>query len=151
MAYCLQGLIMWWFFETWFLFWLKARCECIWTRFLAHGTTVPLFSPYFRSAGHPHLEVAEETTRVLQSDLDQEVSRFATLDPTLWHYLDLSALAVTTVVWWFGCPVLGTCCMPAITWRATGQDAIPGPSITCLKWPTLFPSTILKDWTQRQP
>ncbi|XP_066090905.1 serine/threonine-protein phosphatase 4 regulatory subunit 1-like isoform X4 [Saccopteryx bilineata] len=36
---------------------------------------------YFRNAGHPHLEVVEETVLALQSDQDQDVSFFATLEP----------------------------------------------------------------------
>ncbi|XP_039720625.1 serine/threonine-protein phosphatase 4 regulatory subunit 1-like isoform X1 [Pteropus medius] len=36
---------------------------------------------YFRNAGHPHLEVVEETVLALQSDRDQDVSFFATLEP----------------------------------------------------------------------
>ncbi|XP_071067898.1 serine/threonine-protein phosphatase 4 regulatory subunit 1-like isoform X3 [Dasypus novemcinctus] len=36
---------------------------------------------YFRNAGNPHLEVVEETVLALQSDRDQDVAFFATLEP----------------------------------------------------------------------
>lgn len=40
-----------------------------------------LFLIYFRNASHPHLGVVEETVLVWQSDRDQDVSSFATLEP----------------------------------------------------------------------
>uniref|UniRef100_G3TLM5 WW-binding domain-containing protein n=1 Tax=Loxodonta africana TaxID=9785 RepID=G3TLM5_LOXAF len=36
---------------------------------------------YFRNVGNPHLKVVEETVLALQSDRDQDVSFFATLEP----------------------------------------------------------------------
>lgn len=57
---------------------------CFRTQFMAHviRTHVLALSPaYFRNAGHPHLEVVEETVLALQSDQDQDVSFFATQAP----------------------------------------------------------------------
>ncbi|XP_066243472.1 serine/threonine-protein phosphatase 4 regulatory subunit 1-like isoform X3 [Saccopteryx leptura] len=47
---------------------------------------------YFRNAGHPHLEVVEETVLALQSDQDQDVSFFATLEPKRRNLLDTPML-----------------------------------------------------------
>lgn len=47
---------------------------------------------YFRNAGHPHLEVVEETVLALQSDRDQDVSFFATLEPKQRNLLDTTML-----------------------------------------------------------
>ncbi|XP_056668898.1 serine/threonine-protein phosphatase 4 regulatory subunit 1-like isoform X2 [Monodelphis domestica] len=46
---------------------------------------------YFRNAGNPHLEVVEETVLALQSDRDQDVSFFATLEPKR-NIMDTAAL-----------------------------------------------------------
>ncbi|XP_074066439.1 serine/threonine-protein phosphatase 4 regulatory subunit 1-like isoform X2 [Macrotis lagotis] len=46
---------------------------------------------YFRNAGNPHLEVVEETVLALQSDRDQDVSFFATLEPKR-NIMDTTAL-----------------------------------------------------------
>ncbi|XP_062954181.1 serine/threonine-protein phosphatase 4 regulatory subunit 1-like isoform X1 [Cynocephalus volans] len=43
---------------------------------------------YFRNAGNPHLEVVEETVLALQSDRDQDVSFFATLEPKRQNVID---------------------------------------------------------------
>ncbi|XP_036276091.1 serine/threonine-protein phosphatase 4 regulatory subunit 1-like isoform X3 [Pipistrellus kuhlii] len=47
---------------------------------------------YFRNAGHPHLEVVEETILVLQSDRDPDVSFFATLKPKRGNLVDTTML-----------------------------------------------------------
>ncbi|XP_006839371.1 PREDICTED: serine/threonine-protein phosphatase 4 regulatory subunit 1-like [Chrysochloris asiatica] len=47
---------------------------------------------YFRNAGNPHLEVVQETVLVLQSDRDQDVSFFATLEPKRQNILDTTML-----------------------------------------------------------
>lgn len=57
--------------------------RCFRTQFMAHrfNLMVSLSLAYFRNAGHPHLEVVEETILALQSDRDQDVAFFATLEP----------------------------------------------------------------------
>ncbi|XP_032951151.1 serine/threonine-protein phosphatase 4 regulatory subunit 1 isoform X2 [Rhinolophus ferrumequinum] len=47
---------------------------------------------YFRNAGHPHLEVVEETVLALQSDQDQDVSFFATQAPKRRNLTDTTTL-----------------------------------------------------------
>ncbi|XP_021110821.1 serine/threonine-protein phosphatase 4 regulatory subunit 1-like isoform X7 [Heterocephalus glaber] len=47
---------------------------------------------YFRNAGNPHLEVVEETVLALQSDRDQDVSFFATLEPKRQSVMDTTVL-----------------------------------------------------------
>lgn len=47
---------------------------------------------YFRNAGHPHLELVEETILALQSDRDQDVSFFATLEPKRGNLVDTTML-----------------------------------------------------------
>ncbi|XP_019492918.1 PREDICTED: serine/threonine-protein phosphatase 4 regulatory subunit 1-like isoform X1 [Hipposideros armiger] len=47
---------------------------------------------YFRNAGHPHLEVVEETVLALQSDQDQDVSFFATQEPKRQNLIDTTTL-----------------------------------------------------------
>lgn len=47
---------------------------------------------YFRNAGNPHLEVVEETVLALQSDRDQDVSFFATLEPQRRNLMDITVL-----------------------------------------------------------
>ncbi|XP_036100213.1 serine/threonine-protein phosphatase 4 regulatory subunit 1-like isoform X2 [Molossus molossus] len=47
---------------------------------------------YFRNVGHPHLEIVEETVLALQSDRDQDVSFFATLEPKRQNLLDTATL-----------------------------------------------------------
>ncbi|XP_005880833.1 PREDICTED: serine/threonine-protein phosphatase 4 regulatory subunit 1 isoform X1 [Myotis brandtii] len=47
---------------------------------------------YFRNAGHPHLEIVEETILALQSDRDQDVSFFATLEPKRGNLVDTTML-----------------------------------------------------------
>uniref|UniRef100_A0A8C0DI48 WW-binding domain-containing protein n=1 Tax=Balaenoptera musculus TaxID=9771 RepID=A0A8C0DI48_BALMU len=47
---------------------------------------------YFRNAGNPHLEVFEETVLALQSDWDQDVSFFATLEPKRRNSIDTTML-----------------------------------------------------------
>ncbi|XP_075384498.1 serine/threonine-protein phosphatase 4 regulatory subunit 1-like isoform X1 [Tenrec ecaudatus] len=47
---------------------------------------------YFRSAGNPHLEVVQETVLALQSDRDQDVSFFATLQPERPNVIDMCTL-----------------------------------------------------------
>ncbi|XP_023563295.1 serine/threonine-protein phosphatase 4 regulatory subunit 1 isoform X2 [Octodon degus] len=47
---------------------------------------------YFRNAGNPHLEVIEETVLALQSDRDQDVSFFATLEPKQQDVTDTTGL-----------------------------------------------------------
>ncbi|XP_076969165.1 serine/threonine-protein phosphatase 4 regulatory subunit 1-like isoform X2 [Tamandua tetradactyla] len=47
---------------------------------------------YFRNAGNPHLEVVEETVLALQSDRDQDVSFFATLEPKQLNITDTAVL-----------------------------------------------------------
>ncbi|XP_057558718.1 serine/threonine-protein phosphatase 4 regulatory subunit 1-like isoform X2 [Hippopotamus amphibius kiboko] len=47
---------------------------------------------YFRNAGNPHLEVVEETVFALQSDQDQDVSFFATLEPKKRNSIDPTML-----------------------------------------------------------
>ncbi|XP_012625909.1 serine/threonine-protein phosphatase 4 regulatory subunit 1-like isoform X1 [Microcebus murinus] len=47
---------------------------------------------YFRNAGNPHLEVVEETILTLQSDRDQDVSFFATLEPKRRNITDMTVL-----------------------------------------------------------
>ncbi|XP_013373795.1 PREDICTED: serine/threonine-protein phosphatase 4 regulatory subunit 1-like isoform X2 [Chinchilla lanigera] len=47
---------------------------------------------YFRNAGNPHLEVVKETVLALQSDRDQDVSFFATLEPKQQNITDTAGL-----------------------------------------------------------
>ncbi|ELK33953.1 Serine/threonine-protein phosphatase 4 regulatory subunit 1 [Myotis davidii] len=47
---------------------------------------------YFRNAGHPHLELVEETILALQSDRDQDVSFFAMLEPKRGNLADTTML-----------------------------------------------------------
>ncbi|XP_010627078.1 serine/threonine-protein phosphatase 4 regulatory subunit 1-like isoform X1 [Fukomys damarensis] len=47
---------------------------------------------YFRNAGNPHLKVIEETVLALQSDRDQDVSFFATLQPKRQNVTDTDVL-----------------------------------------------------------
>ncbi|XP_051000810.1 serine/threonine-protein phosphatase 4 regulatory subunit 1-like [Acomys russatus] len=47
---------------------------------------------YFRNAGNHHLEVVEETLLALQSDRDQDVSFFASLEPKMPNAADTSIL-----------------------------------------------------------
>ncbi|XP_045152842.1 serine/threonine-protein phosphatase 4 regulatory subunit 1-like [Echinops telfairi] len=47
---------------------------------------------YFRNAGNPHLEVVQETVLALQSDRDQDVSFFATLQPKRRNIVDTCTL-----------------------------------------------------------
>lgn len=47
---------------------------------------------YFRNAGNHHLEVVEETLLALQSDQDQDVSFFASLDPKMLNAPDCTTL-----------------------------------------------------------
>uniref|UniRef100_A0A8D1PAL1 Uncharacterized protein n=1 Tax=Sus scrofa TaxID=9823 RepID=A0A8D1PAL1_PIG len=47
---------------------------------------------YFRNAGNPHLEVVEETVLALQSDRDQDVNSFATLEPEQQTVTDTAVL-----------------------------------------------------------
>uniref|UniRef100_A0A2K5QIH3 Putative WW-binding domain-containing protein n=1 Tax=Cebus imitator TaxID=2715852 RepID=A0A2K5QIH3_CEBIM len=53
---------------------------------------VLLEKAYFRNAGNPHLEVVEETILALQSDRDQDVSFFATLEPKRRNTIDTTVL-----------------------------------------------------------
>ncbi|XP_074262801.1 serine/threonine-protein phosphatase 4 regulatory subunit 1-like isoform X2 [Saimiri boliviensis] len=53
---------------------------------------VLLEKAYFRNAGNPHLEVVEETILALQSDRDQDVSFFATLEPKRRNIIDTTVL-----------------------------------------------------------
>lgn len=47
---------------------------------------------YFRNAGNLHLEIVEETFLALQSDPDQDVSFFATLEPKRQNIIDPTIL-----------------------------------------------------------
>uniref|UniRef100_A0A8D1CX33 Uncharacterized protein n=1 Tax=Sus scrofa TaxID=9823 RepID=A0A8D1CX33_PIG len=47
---------------------------------------------YFRNAGNPHLEVVKETVLALQSDRDQDVNSFATLEPEQQTVTDTAVL-----------------------------------------------------------
>ncbi|XP_049726023.1 serine/threonine-protein phosphatase 4 regulatory subunit 1-like isoform X6 [Elephas maximus indicus] len=47
---------------------------------------------YFRNVGNPHLKVVEETVLALQSDRDQDVSFFATLEPKRRNIIDTTVL-----------------------------------------------------------
>ncbi|KAM6147567.1 LOW QUALITY PROTEIN: serine/threonine-protein phosphatase 4 regulatory subunit 1-like [Erethizon dorsatum] len=47
---------------------------------------------YFKNAGNPHLEVVEETVLALQSDRDQDVSFFATLEPKQQNVIETTGL-----------------------------------------------------------
>lgn len=47
---------------------------------------------YFRNAGNPHLEVVEETVLALQSDRDQDINSFATLEPEQQTVTDTAVL-----------------------------------------------------------
>ncbi|KFO31329.1 Serine/threonine-protein phosphatase 4 regulatory subunit 1 [Fukomys damarensis] len=52
---------------------------------------------YFRNAGNPHLKVIEETVLALQSDRDQDVSFFATLQPKRQNVTDTDVLEKQTL------------------------------------------------------
>lgn len=47
---------------------------------------------YFRNAGNHHLQVVEETLLALQSDPDQDVSFFASLEPKMQNATDSTVL-----------------------------------------------------------
>lgn len=60
---------------------------------MAHVTQARVFSSaYFRNVGNPHLKVVEETVLALQSDRDQDVSFFATLEPKRRNIIDTTVL-----------------------------------------------------------
>lgn len=65
---------------------------CSRTQFMAHITPTFLSLAYFRNAGNHHLEVVEETLLALQSDLDQDVSFFASLEPKMQTAIDTTIL-----------------------------------------------------------
>lgn len=87
-------------YEKWFIVLrcgLKKKNQtrvCFWTQFTAHVIQCHVFFPlvYFRSAGNPHLEVVQEIVLALQSDRDQDVSFFATLEPKRWNSIDTTML-----------------------------------------------------------
>lgn len=64
---------------------------CSRTQFMAHTTPFLSFA-YFRNAGNHHLEVVEETLLALQSDPDQDVSFFASLEPKMQTAIDTTIL-----------------------------------------------------------
>ncbi|XP_064238616.1 serine/threonine-protein phosphatase 4 regulatory subunit 1-like [Aotus nancymaae] len=73
---------------------------------------VLLEKAYFRNAGNPHLEVVEETILALQSDRDQDVSFFATLEPKQRNIIDTTVLEKQNYLLYdelqSGCFLLGT-------------------------------------------
>lgn len=65
---------------------------CFRTQFMAHVTPTFLSLAYFRNAGNHHLEVVEETLLALQSDPDQDVSFFASLESKIQTAIDTTIL-----------------------------------------------------------
>lgn len=65
---------------------------CFKTQFVAQVTLTFLSLAYFRNAGNHHLQVVEETLLALQSDPDQDVSFFASLEPKMQNATDSTVL-----------------------------------------------------------
>lgn len=68
------------------------KVSSVLTHLVAHVTPTFLSLAYFRNAGDHHLEVVEETLLALQSDPDQDVSFFASLEPKMQNAADTTVL-----------------------------------------------------------